>query len=145
MSYQAIETPKGEENLSNDSRPQVQVIRKASTVAKRTPTALSPNVQELLTNSTTPSYNQVNTIKDVKSQSCLKKIKRPSFGSEPFERCSVQESAPKNDKRKERLASDFRVSFFEGAKNPVTPSIRSSQFKLPPRPSRLKPQLNQHL
>lgn len=141
MSYQAIETPKGEEHLSNDSRPQVQVIRKASTVAKRTPTALSPNVQEPLTNSTTPSFNQVNS---TKSHSGLKKIKLPSFGSEPFERSSVQESAPKNDKKNDRLASDFRVSTFEGAENPVTPSIRSSQFKLPPRPSRLKPQLNQH-
>jgi hypothetical protein len=55
----------------------------------------------------------------------------------------VQESAPKNDKTKDRLATDLRVSFFEGAENPVTPSIKSSQFKLPPRPSRLKPQLNQ--
>jgi hypothetical protein len=55
----------------------------------------------------------------------------------------VHDRTPKNDKRKDRLASDFRVSTFEGAENPVTPSIRSNQFKLPPRPSRLKPQLNQ--
>ena len=141
MSYQPIETPKGEEHLSNDSRPQVQVIRKASTVAKRTPTALSPNVQKPLTNSTSPSFNQVNS---TKSQSCLKKIKLPSFGSEPFEKILCAGECTKKDKKKDRLASDFRVSTFEGAENPVTPSIRNSQFKLPPRPSRLKPQLNQH-
>lgn len=139
MSYQVIETPKGEApQHSDDSRPQVQVIRKASTVARLTPTALSPNVQEPLTNSTaTPSLNQArnNTSNFTKSQSGLglRKVKLPSFGSET---CSAEESAPINDKR---VASDFRVSTFEGAENPVTPSIRSSQFKLPPRPSRLKP------
>jgi hypothetical protein len=67
-------------------------------------------------------------------------VKLPSFGSEAFERCSGEESAPINDKR--AVASDFRVSTFEGVENPVTPSIRSSQYKLPPRPSRLKPQLS---
>jgi hypothetical protein len=69
-------------------------------------------------------------------------VKLTSFGSEAFERCSGEESAPINDKR--AVASDFRVSTFEGAENPVTPSIRSNQYKLPPRPSRLKPtQLSQ--
>ena len=92
MSYQPIETPKGEEHLSSDSRPQVQV-RKAITVAKLTPTALSPSKQERLTNSTTQQSlnlgNARNSINDEKSQSGLRKIKQLSFGSEPFERGSV--------------------------------------------------------
>ena len=93
MSYQPIETPKGEEHLSSDSRPQVQVIRKAITVAKLTPNALSPSKQEPLTNSTTQQSlnlgNARNSINDEKSQSDLRKIKQLSFGSEPFERGSV--------------------------------------------------------